>query len=481
MVMRKKESIRCAVQESATGASGEAAASVPKDELVKKARAYATEQHKRIDQRRKYSNQPYHEHLKAVADIVGSVSKDQKMIAAAWLHDTVEDTQATIEDIGREFGPDVAALVEQLTDVSRPGDGNREVRKRIDLMHTSQASVRAKTIKLADLIDNCQDITRHDPRFARVFLKEARALMEVLGQADDGLYRRAARVLGQCEAQLEPAEAEEVVEEETSLAQHFYSSNQWQKMHTFTRVFTAKDIAEPLHCVEDEQPPPEGWGAYMQRHGYAVAGVMQGGRLAGYVLQQDAAGADWKTCVKDVAPVQVVQAEAPLTAVIQVLGLRDWCFVDFEGEPAGVIGRHDIGKPLVRMWLFGMATFFEMLMTACIKALWPDEQWTGFLSPARVNKARILQEERQRRNQPCTLLDCLQLGDKAQILVREQSVLDALGFKTAASAKRVAGDLESLRNNLAHAQDIVTENWEQIARFARRIEEVDAGELSVER
>ena len=182
------------------------------DDLVKKARLFAIELHQRIDQRRKYSNQPYEVHLKAVADIVSSVSADQEMIAAAWLHDTVEDTPATLEDIGRKFGPSVAKLVEDLTDVSRPGDGNRAVRKMIGLRHTAQASVRAKTIKLADIIDNAQDITRHDLRFARVFIKEARALMEVLQEADVGLYLRADCVLKECDALLHSARRIEEVD-----------------------------------------------------------------------------------------------------------------------------------------------------------------------------------------------------------------------------------------------------------------------------
>lgn len=196
--MQRKEILRGAVRQSGSSGRQEIASPVALDELVTKARLFATEQHRRIDQRRKYSNQPYDVHLKAVANIVSSVTDDQEMIAAAWLHDTVEDTQATIEDIGREFGSRVAVLVEDLTDVSRPGDGNRAVRKRIDLQHTAQASIRAKTIKLADIIDNARDITRHDPGFARVFIKEARALMEVLQEADNGLYRRAEHVLREC-------------------------------------------------------------------------------------------------------------------------------------------------------------------------------------------------------------------------------------------------------------------------------------------
>ena len=100
------------------------------------------------------------------------------------LQDVVEDTPATMGDVESEFGPPVAGRVEALTDVSRPSDGNRAVRKEIDRRHTAHASPRAKTIKLADLIDNCEDIAHHDPRFAQVYLQEMEALLAVLGEGD---------------------------------------------------------------------------------------------------------------------------------------------------------------------------------------------------------------------------------------------------------------------------------------------------------
>jgi len=81
--------------------------------------------HQRIGQQRKYNNQPYDVHLHAVAKLVASVTDDPEMIAAAWLHDTVEDTPATLDDIAESFGTAVAELVESLTDVSMPSDGNR--------------------------------------------------------------------------------------------------------------------------------------------------------------------------------------------------------------------------------------------------------------------------------------------------------------------------------------------------------------------
>lgn len=71
------------------------------NDLIARARQFATEAHERIDQRRKYTNQPYQEHLKSVAGLVAGVTDDPEVIAVAWLHDTLEDTPATFGDIER--------------------------------------------------------------------------------------------------------------------------------------------------------------------------------------------------------------------------------------------------------------------------------------------------------------------------------------------------------------------------------------------
>jgi len=77
------------------------------EDLVEKARNYAINAHARINQLRKYTLQPYDVHLRAVADMVASICDDKAMIASAWLHDTVEDTPATFEDLEEAFGADV--------------------------------------------------------------------------------------------------------------------------------------------------------------------------------------------------------------------------------------------------------------------------------------------------------------------------------------------------------------------------------------
>lgn len=160
-------------------------------DLVNQAREFAFAAHNAIEQRRKYTDDPYTTHLERVAQQVASVTDDAEMIAAAYLHDTVEDTPTTIDEIVDAFGSSVGYLVAGLTDVSRPEHGNRAVRKKIDREHTALGDARVHTIKLADLIDNSDSITAHDPRFARVYMAEKRALLEVLQDGDPRLLHRA--------------------------------------------------------------------------------------------------------------------------------------------------------------------------------------------------------------------------------------------------------------------------------------------------
>ena len=163
------------------------------DDLEARALAFAKTAHQSIGQTRKYTGEPYIVHPIAVAEIVRSVPHTPEMIAAAYLHDVVEDTPVTIEEIRSAFGDKVAELVDWLTDVSRPEDGNRRTRRELDLRHTAKAPRDAKTIKLADLIDNSVTIAKHDRRgFWPVYRREKLALLEVLKDGDPTLWQRAA-------------------------------------------------------------------------------------------------------------------------------------------------------------------------------------------------------------------------------------------------------------------------------------------------
>jgi len=162
--------------------------------MEQKAKEFATAKHAEVKQVRKYTGEPYINHPASVVELVRGVEHTDAMICAAWLHDTVEDTDTTLAEIESEFGLEVASYVECLTDVSSYSDGNRAKRKAIDREHISHAPPCVQTIKLADLIDNSASIIERDPEFAKVYLKEKILLLEVLKDGDKVLWEQASAI-----------------------------------------------------------------------------------------------------------------------------------------------------------------------------------------------------------------------------------------------------------------------------------------------
>lgn len=159
--------------------------------LIQKAKALATIAHR--GQVRKYTNEPYIVHPAAVAKHLELVGCDEATIAAAWLHDVIEDCEVTAKQIALLVSDEVAQLVLEVSDVSRKEDGNRAARKAIDLRHLSHTSHRGANIKLADLCDNTESILKHDQHFAVVYLKEKTKALEVLKHGRPDLWQRAAQ------------------------------------------------------------------------------------------------------------------------------------------------------------------------------------------------------------------------------------------------------------------------------------------------
>lgn len=123
---------------------------------------FAADKHR--DQRRKGEcASPYINHPIEVAELlvrVGGVT-EASVLQAAVLHDTLEDTETTAQELSARFGPAVRRLVEEVTDdKSLP----KEERKRLQIVHTPTLSAPARLIKLADKICNVRDISNKPPR-----------------------------------------------------------------------------------------------------------------------------------------------------------------------------------------------------------------------------------------------------------------------------------------------------------------------------
>lgn len=164
--------------------------------LQEKARMFAVAAHDAVGQKRKYTGVPYWTHCAAVADLVAfealTVMPTDEMIAAAWLHDVVEDTQVTGGTITYFFGDTVWNYVAGLTDIEQ---GNRKERKRLSCERLGNACAEVQTIKLADLIDNTSSILQYDPEFAKVYMREKVELLDVLTKGDKGLWTKANKIV----------------------------------------------------------------------------------------------------------------------------------------------------------------------------------------------------------------------------------------------------------------------------------------------
>jgi (p)ppGpp synthase/HD superfamily hydrolase len=166
---------------------------------IELAQVLAHEAHDSIGQKRKYLGEPYWIHTDAVADTVASVGGTEDMIVAAHLHDVLEDVEPHKPEYGatwidKHFGIKVLALVVELTDVyinSSFPNLNRAARHKYENKRLAGISAEAKTIKLADLINNTASIVSEDRDFAQVYLREKFELLPLLSDGNAELLNRA--------------------------------------------------------------------------------------------------------------------------------------------------------------------------------------------------------------------------------------------------------------------------------------------------
>ncbi|MFZ1934884.1 MAG: hypothetical protein WCB27_02385 [Thermoguttaceae bacterium] len=247
----------------------------------------------------------------------------------------------------------------------------------------------------------------------------------------------------------------------------------------FTEGFVARDIAEPLVSFDASIAAAEVL-ALVENRNFDVVGVRKEGTVIGYVERTDLCVA---TCGENVRPINgatMISETASMADV--VLGLVDSprLFVKFLGTVGGIITMSDLQKPPVRMWAFGMITLIEMRVSRLIELKCKGDSWKQYLSESRLQKAEALMEERRRRNQDIELIDCLQISDKGQIIARNEDIRRMTRMQSRRQAEQTIKMLESLRNNLAHSQDIISCDWETIVVLCRDMERVISGTEEVQ-
>lgn len=125
--------------------------------------AIAFAAHKHRDQRRKdAAASPYINHPIALANVLANEGgiDDERVLIAAILHDTIEDTETTEQELVREFGQEIAGIVMEVTDDKTLSKAER---KHLQIEHAATISRRAKLVKLADKVCNLRDVAGNPP------------------------------------------------------------------------------------------------------------------------------------------------------------------------------------------------------------------------------------------------------------------------------------------------------------------------------
>jgi guanosine-3',5'-bis(diphosphate) 3'-pyrophosphohydrolase len=176
------------------------------NDILEKVKAFADQAHN--NQKRKYTNERYIVHPVRVMDIVHEYNQELPVLAAALLHDVIEDTPVGKREMGNFLGSIMEKnaalrtleLVEELTDVFVKTDYpslHRRSRKNREVERLSMSSPEAQTIKYADIIDNVGDIVKQDNDFALVYLRECKQMLQALDKGDPKLYQLALQTVDQ--------------------------------------------------------------------------------------------------------------------------------------------------------------------------------------------------------------------------------------------------------------------------------------------
>jgi (p)ppGpp synthase/HD superfamily hydrolase len=161
------------------------------DDLILRAARFARDAHR--GQRRKFGGGPYIDHpgrVAAQAMLLDDLAAEE--VAAAWLHDVIEDCGVTAEDLrAAGFPEETVNVVVELTNPSKQRkDLPRVERKRLDREHLGHVSRTAKRLKMLDRIDNLKESSVADGEFRSLYVAESLLLIDRLKDADRDLAER---------------------------------------------------------------------------------------------------------------------------------------------------------------------------------------------------------------------------------------------------------------------------------------------------
>ncbi len=174
----------------------------------------------------------------------------------------------------------------------------------------------------------------------------------------------------------------------------------------------------------------------------------------------------------DIAIGNLIADATSLAKVFSILGGREYSFVVVDANVAGIITRADLNKPPVRIYLFGLVSLLEMHLVFWIRKEFGDEAWKQHLTESRIEQALKVYEQRKQKHQELNVCECLQICDKADVVMTHDGLRDLFGINSKNEGRKLFGRAQSLRDLLAHGQANLVEGttWEDLTKTVAWIE-----------
>lgn len=210
----------------------------------------------------------------------------------------------------------------------------------------------------------------------------------------------------------------------------------------------------------------------MEELDFDYFGVESNGKLIGYIVKEELTDTAISNQVHTFTMANLVSESTSLLEILHILKEQCPVFILEKNQVKKLITVADLQKQPIRMLVFGLISLLEMELAQLIKRTYSDEQWKSCLSEGRIVKVREVHETRKEKNEGLALIECLQLSDKGTIIKKTPDLLAKLGFTSKTDVGRFFRVIEELRNNTAHSQEYVYEDFHEFLENINRIERI---------
>lgn len=239
----------------------------------------------------------------------------------------------------------------------------------------------------------------------------------------------------------------------------------------FIDNITTKFIYEPLYCCRINDCALEVKQSLSERDFDIIGVIDDNENPIGFAVREELNTGNIQEFCHRIELGHITADSTSILELLNILSSNTHSFVIQENRVVGIVTRADINKPIVRIYIFGIISLFELHLTFWINEYYESDSWKTHVNEHRLLSAEKTFEKRKGNNDDLTLLECLQLCDKRDILNKTSDFMTQFKFSKT-QFERVLKDAEKIRNELAHSQNSIIANleWERFVSTISNIE-----------